>query len=150
MRSISEVKWSRKSQFTIIPSRNYDRYPGSDPNNFFTYPQLEANIGAAIALTDHDYLYTVIPNCRKEKIMGKKAVVISEAPLLSEEEIEFILQYVKEGGCPLYKRRYKPEACRKTAWHKNMWAIRKKILLIFHPQTMDRISLAKYIARTIP
>ena len=75
-----------------------DRYPGSDANNFFTYPQLEANIGAAIALTDHDYLYTVIPNCRKEKIMGKKAVIISESPLLSDDEIEFISQYVKEGG----------------------------------------------------
>ena len=63
-----------------------------------SYPQFDANIGAAIALTDYHYLYTVIPNCRKEKILDKKVVILSEAPLLSDEETEFLSEYVIKGG----------------------------------------------------
>lgn len=64
----------------------------------YTYPEIDSDIGAAISLSNHNYLYTVIPNCKKEKIMEKKVVILSDAPFLSKEEIETFKSYVKSGG----------------------------------------------------
>jgi hypothetical protein len=61
-------------------------------------PQLEAALGASIALSDGNIPYTVIPGGKREKISARKAIAICEATLLSCEEIKDITAYVKNGG----------------------------------------------------
>ena len=73
-------------------------YPTNEGYDLLSYPQLNSTIGSAIALTNGNFLYTVIPNCRKERILDKKVVIVSEAPFLSDEEIEHFAAYVQNGG----------------------------------------------------
>jgi len=68
---------------------------GSDP---YSYPQLEAVTGGTKALADGNYLYTVLPNCRKERIADKKLAIVTEAPFLPDEDIENLVAYVQNGG----------------------------------------------------
>ena len=67
--------------------------------NEYSYPQIEACIGAATTLSNANYLYSVIPSNRIEKIMDKKVIIISEAKFMSDKKIKAFLDYVKKGGC---------------------------------------------------
>ena len=61
-------------------------------------PQLDAALGASIAFSDANILYTAIPGGKREKIKDKRAVAVCEAPLLSDEEISDLARYVEGGG----------------------------------------------------
>lgn len=64
----------------------------------YSNPQLDATVGAAMALTSNNFLYTVIPSNKQDRIIDKKVVVVSEAAFLSDEEIDNFADYVKRGG----------------------------------------------------
>jgi len=61
-------------------------------------PQLDSAIGAAIALSTHRFLHTVIPSSHPERIQDKKVVILCEAAFLTDEEIEGFEAYVTGGG----------------------------------------------------
>ena len=66
--------------------------------NDFSVPQLDAALGASIALNMDNIPHTVIPGGRRDKIKDKKAVAVSEAASLSDEEIRDLVSYVENGG----------------------------------------------------
>jgi len=74
------------------------RFQPGDPGPIDTYPQYEALMEGARALSKGNYLYTVIPNERREKILGKKVVIVTEAFLLSDDDVNFLADYVQGGG----------------------------------------------------
>jgi hypothetical protein len=81
--------------FDLKSKYNADARPGTQD---LSVPQLDAVLGASIALSDGNIPYTAIPGGRRHKISGKKAVAVCEAASLSEEEIADLAAYVKDGG----------------------------------------------------
>ena len=81
--------------FDLKSKYNVDSQPDKRD---FSIPQLDAALGASIALNDANIPYTVIPGGRREKINDKKAVAVCEAASLSDDEISDLIAYVKNGG----------------------------------------------------
>lgn len=79
----------------------------------YANPQLDAAVGASIALSDHRYFYTVVPSSHMDKIMDKKVVILCEAAFLSDAEIDHIEQYVRAGECLYASGNTSPELMRR-------------------------------------
>ena len=90
------VYFDMKSKFRNLPQD--PDISSQDPGHLSTYPQLDALNEGSRALVAGNYQYTVIPDIRKEKILGKKAVIVTEASMLSDDEITFLADYVEKGG----------------------------------------------------
>ena len=74
------------------------RFLPGDTGPIDKFPQLESLLEGSKALVKGNYLYTVVPDARKEKILDKKAVIVTEAFFLSERDIDFLAGYVENGG----------------------------------------------------
>lgn len=61
-------------------------------------PQLASAVSAATTLEQANLLYTVLPNCRIERIFGKQLVIVTNAPHLTASEIDTLIEYVAQGG----------------------------------------------------
>lgn len=70
--------------------------PTDEPDQ--SMPQLTAAVGAAIALEEHHVLYTVLPNCRIDRIFDKQLVIVTHASGLTHDEMETLVRYVEQGG----------------------------------------------------
>jgi len=78
--------------------KSKSRFLPDDQGPIQSYPQYETLVEAAKALVKGHFLYTVIPNAKRDRILDKRAVIVTEAPMLSAAEIDFLADYVNDGG----------------------------------------------------
>ena len=89
--------WADTAIYFQLESRMDTSATGDRPD--YANPQLDAAVGASTALSDHRFLYTVVPSSHADKLMGKKVVILCEAAFLSEAELDRLEAYVRGGGC---------------------------------------------------